>query len=1508
MKTSTKFLTFILLFGFMQTALSQPITTFPWTENFEETDFPPTTTDWHRFQTATGGTGVVPNWQRVTTNATIPGSASAEHPQAGAGRTLKSWLITPALSIPAAGDINLEFDSRVSTVNAARVLSIYYSVGEGIDTTEFSKLTDITGDVTATQAVWTTVRTSLNALRGQTVRLAFVFSGTGNQGTWQIDNVYVGLARGQEVITELPFVENFNSPSVVFPPVGWERARSGAGAANADNQWLRTTAAPASALNPAARQATSTTTGANFSSWLMTPPIAIPAVGSFELDFLSAVSNNNATRYTAVYVIVGGGTDTTSATLLHQLTGDDATQTGWRQITRSLNDFRGQTIRIAFVLRATGTASVGNWNIDDVRVQEARSMEITATTPSYTIVPAFRAIPNPAAIVSSGSFAQTNVALNVNFNGTTIGSTAPIAMNFNTSQILSISPENPVMPVEGTNTIIHTVSADNYTGGDALVKTHTFQATNAGEYAFDNPTATPVLVNIDGDGTAANRVMLGHIFTFTEITLLSQIKFYMGATGGVPQVYVAPINPLTHQLSTAIQSVTAFNGTRVQGWNTHTFANPHVLQPGSYFVAVFNNGAAGDNLPLGRDGVAGKTFFRKTGTALTPAPAPQVSTATDGVPMIRVVVGSPVAAPSNLTVAPARPQTTFTWEGDAPRYIVNVFRNGEQTNTSGTINANTWSVDLPAESTFTWEVIALGGNNVSAQGQQFTVPRDTVRLEPVAIAQGDAINLFAEQNLGNITIVNRGSVALNGEINLSATLEVNGEIVGTEDMTSGATGAWTINGNRNYIFPTLRADLSADGAHEVKITIHNTNVLTGAYVAEPMIFEKTIVNRVLRDSITPTLVRQPYTMIPITQSPINFEARVIVPTSPPSLVAQTNVALNVSFGENVIATSATIDVLQPGVTETLTATPTTAPVLYIGDNVFNFSITSDKLTGNNAVTATQTVRGTLNTFAVDNPDNIGTANGTTNASNTITAGHIFHITERTVLSGIQVRWGAGTAGTAQIQLIEVNGLVPVGSPIINNVNFVGRAANTLTTHTLAEPVVLEPGSYFLGILNGATGTFNISHDQTAGTFYTRNTGNLTAVNVAGGSGANAGMPRIRMIFEIPEYSVNISQTTGGTITVKVEDDKVMDGEIFNVGTVLTLTAGANEGYEFVQWMDGNKHAERTLRLMRDTVISATFALKTHEITFDANGGEGTMEPQAFTHGIEQALNPNTFKKENNTFAGWAISATGEVVYEDEEKISVTESVTLFAVWNPIVHYITLYALPSTGGSVSGGGEHNQGVEITVIATVKAGYDFVSWTEIIDTELVVVSEKTEYTFEVNAPRTLTANFEQKPATFIVTITEPTNGTINVTDEEGNEIADTEFEVEEGTGLIFTAIPNNGYKFGEWGDGNTENPRNIVITENITISAVFEKNNDVSTPIIEKSTVTVFPNPVQDLLHIKAEEAIRQVFVMDLNGRTVKQLSGHYKHYTTIDLRNISAGTYIVRVYTDNAVIPIRIVKQ
>lgn len=113
---------------------------------------------------------------------------------------------------------------------------------------------------------------------------------------------------------------------------------------------------------------------------------------------------------------------------------------------------------------------------------------------------------------------------------------------------------------------------------------------------------------------------------------------------------------------------------------------------------------------------------------------------------------------------------------------------------------------------------------------------------------------------------------------------------------------------------------------------------------------------------------------------------------------------------------------------------------------------------------------------------------------------------------------------------------------------------------------------------------------------------------------------------------------------------------------------------------------------------ATYYYKT--VTFNANGGSGSMEPQTVENSSK--LTTNTFTRVGYTFAGWSTTTDGDKEYNDAGTITATESskgpVTLYAKWteNP-THDVTFADASATtqGWSTSPTNNVREGKTVTV---------------------------------------------------------------------------------------------------------------------------------------------------------------------------------------------------------------------
>ena len=148
--------------------------------------------------------------------------------------------------------------------------------------------------------------------------------------------------------------------------------------------------------------------------------------------------------------------------------------------------------------------------------------------------------------------------------------------------------------------------------------------------------------------------------------------------------------------------------------------------------------------------------------------------------------------------------------------------------------------------------------------------------------------------------------------------------------------------------------------------------------------------------------------------------------------------------------------------------------------------------------------------------------------------------------------------------------------------------------------------------------------------------------------------------------ITVSFNANGGTLMEVSKDVVYAGKY---GTLPTPT---REGYQFDGWytrsVDGTlvKDTTKVTKNYNHTLYAHWTSIGyTFVLSFDSNGGTGTMTTQSYTEGKAQAIKANTFTKAGYTFAGWATSANGGVVYADKASIILTENTTLYAIWNKL---------------------------------------------------------------------------------------------------------------------------------------------------------------------------------------------------------------------------------------------------
>ena len=146
--------------------------------------------------------------------------------------------------------------------------------------------------------------------------------------------------------------------------------------------------------------------------------------------------------------------------------------------------------------------------------------------------------------------------------------------------------------------------------------------------------------------------------------------------------------------------------------------------------------------------------------------------------------------------------------------------------------------------------------------------------------------------------------------------------------------------------------------------------------------------------------------------------------------------------------------------------------------------------------------------------------------------------------------------------------------------------------------------------------------------------------------------------EIPKTGAHITWVIDGKV---VAEEDYLKGTMPSFKDSTDKAPDDNYRYTFTGWSPEVVVAEE------DATYTAQYSATArvfYTITFNANGGEGSMEPQRFEVGVDTALNTNAFTRENYKFIGWNTAADGSgATYADEGAIlELTGDMTLYAQW------------------------------------------------------------------------------------------------------------------------------------------------------------------------------------------------------------------------------------------------------
>lgn len=271
-----------------------------------------------------------------------------------------------------------------------------------------------------------------------------------------------------------------------------------------------------------------------------------------------------------------------------------------------------------------------------------------------------------------------------------------------------------------------------------------------------------------------------------------------------------------------------------------------------------------------------------------------------------------------------------------------------------------------------------------------------------------------------------------------------------------------------------------------------------------------------------------------------------------------------------------------------------------------------------------------------------------------------------------------------------------------------------------------------------------------------------------------------------------------TIFTEVNDTErgsVSGGTTTDYLNNVTLIATAKYGYHFARWTDWNTDNPRMVQVTGDATYIAVFEKNTYTIT--AQSANGTQGYVSFPSKAEY-LDEITLSATANY--GYHFTQWNDGNTDNPRTVQITEDITYTANFAPNQYTISTEVNDAERGSVNGETTTDYLSDVTLTATANYGYHFIRWTD--------WNTDNPRTVQVTGDATYTAVFEKNTYTITAQSANSIQGSVHAP-----------YQAEYLDQVSLNVYPNVGYHFTQWIDGNTDNPRTIVLTRDTAFTAEF-----------------------------------------------------------------------------------------
>ena len=368
---------------------------------------------------------------------------------------------------------------------------------------------------------------------------------------------------------------------------------------------------------------------------------------------------------------------------------------------------------------------------------------------------------------------------------------------------------------------------------------------------------------------------------------------------------------------------------------------------------------------------------------------------------------------------------------------------------------------------------------------------------------------------------------------------------------------------------------------------------------------------------------------------------------------------------------------------------------------------------------------------------------------------------------------------------------------------------------------------------------------------------------------------------LPTYTLTVvsNDTTMGTVS---------GGGQYTAGSIVNISATANDGYRFVQWDDGNASPSRFIAVLADITYTATFeplqqptprytiVVVSSDNTMGSVSGSGTYD-EGDTVTISATAN------DGYRFVRWNDGDTNRV-----REVVVTADVTYLAIFEALPgvpqYRLTVLSNNNTLGAASGSGNYPEGGQATIAAMALDGAYFVRW----------------HDGDTNPVRSVTVEANAIYIALFAAGTAPERYTVSVDiagDSVNAEVSGSGRYLE-GTEATVTATAHHGYTFAYWivnGDTTSriaDNPYTFTVESDMLLTAHFEpwRNSIGGVQLVEAA---IAPNPASEKAVVSGVETGAAIALIDASGRLCGSWTAQGETLC-IDVAGLQAGVYFVKI--------------